>query len=197
MTSCHNSSSTNSVPSWRWTLVWICLGCLALASTKGAQLRVPKSHDNDKNSVDQQEEFLQQQQHRTLLQVDSLREAFQLEKAKYYNKLEVDYGAQYTDILFRANHPTIPDRESSIGRLAFSTSIPNANVRSIDYLPTVGQGQNAKNAILYSDCGIWCFRSCRVLETVLSRLCISREHFFTEEAKLTKRFVACTRCNVN
>lgn len=69
----------------------------------------------------------EESQHRNLLQVDALREAFQMARAKYHNKLELDYGTEYVGTLFRDEHPFIPERETTIGRTTFATTVPNAN----------------------------------------------------------------------
>ena len=80
-----------------------------------------------KDEEEQDRKTGQQQQQRDLQTTAAMREKFQMEKAKFYEKLQMNYG-EYMEALFVADHPTIPDQKTSIGRITFMTAVPNANV---------------------------------------------------------------------
>jgi len=117
---------------WRWKFVLVCLGYFLVTTSAHVALRgndIMSKDEQDlqtENDNDQQQER-QQKPYRELQTNDAMREKFQMEKAKFYEKLKMDYG-EYTDALFLADHPTIPDKQSSIGRTTFLTDVPNANV---------------------------------------------------------------------
>lgn len=60
------------------------------------------------------------------LQVDALREKFQTSRARYYEKLHQDYGEEYTAELFLDQHPTVPGRQTTVGRTMFWQGTANA-----------------------------------------------------------------------
>eukprot|EP00977_Amphora_coffeiformis_P003270 scaffold609_cov170-Amphora_coffeaeformis.AAC.24 len=115
------SQVRGGVFAWRWMFVLVCLGYF-FVTTSAQGLR-----GNDNSIMSKEDEEQQTEQHRELQTGDAMREKFQMEKAKFFEKLEVDYG-EFTDALFLADHPTIPDKQSSLGRITFMTAVPNANV---------------------------------------------------------------------
>lgn len=110
---------------WRWKFVLLWWGYFLVLTGAQTALRgknAPEMSEKEETMVTTTEH-----QQRRDLQTDSLRENFQMAKARFYDKLKVDYG-EYATAIFDDDHPTIPDKKTSIGRTAFIQTVPNANV---------------------------------------------------------------------